>query len=148
MTYGKYFYKRRESASGFFTGTAYVNMLIPDTEKQYDCQVNDEIFEAGVRNNWHKHPRGQLLLVTAGCGYYQERGKAAQVLHYGDVVKILPDVEHWHGAAPDSSFTHIGISPNIQKGGAEWLGPPLVPMLSFHIRSRARSELIREVIGL
>ena len=106
-----------------FTGTAYVNMLIPDTEKIYDCQVYDVVFETGARNNWHSHPGGQILLVTAGKGYYQERGKSAQFLQMGDVVAIPPDVEHWHGAAPDSEFTHIGISPNTQKGNAKWLEP-------------------------
>jgi quercetin dioxygenase-like cupin family protein len=107
----------------FFIGTAYLNRLVPDTEAIYNCQVYDVIFEPGARNNWHKHPGGQLLLVTSGAGYYQERGKPACLLQKGDVVTIPPDVEHWHGAAPDSEFTHIGISPNTQKGGAEWLGP-------------------------
>jgi quercetin dioxygenase-like cupin family protein len=112
-----------KASPDFFTGTAFVNILIADTEQRYNCQVYDVIFEAGARNNWHKHPGGQILLVTDGKGYYQERGKPAQLLHKGDVVAIPPEVEHWHGAAPDSSFTHIGISPNTQKGGAVWLGP-------------------------
>ena len=106
-----------------FIGAAYVNMLVKDIDGVYNCQAYDVVFEAGTRNHWHKHPGGQILLVTAGKGYYQERGKPARVLHYGDVVEIPPDVEHWHGAAPDSQFTHIGISPNTQKGGAVWLGP-------------------------
>jgi quercetin dioxygenase-like cupin family protein len=117
------FSKGSKASPDFFTGTAYVNMLVADIDKQYNCQVYDVVFEAGARNNWHKHPGGQLLLVTDGKGYYQERGKPARLLHKGDVVTIPPDVEHWHGAALDSEFTHIGISPNTQKGGAEWLGP-------------------------
>ena len=106
-----------------FTGTAYLNMLIADNDNQYNCQVYDVVFEAGARNNWHSHPGGQILLVTAGKGYYQERGKSARFLQMGDVVAIPPNVEHWHGAAPDSEFTHIGISPNTQKGGAKWFDP-------------------------
>jgi quercetin dioxygenase-like cupin family protein len=117
------FQKGKKASPNFFTGMAFVNMLIADTNKEYNCQVYDVVFEARARNNWHKHPGGQFLLVTDGEGYYQERGKPAQLLHKGDVVQIPPDVEHWHGAAPDSDFTHIGISPNTQKGGAEWLGP-------------------------
>jgi quercetin dioxygenase-like cupin family protein len=117
------FPKGEKASPDFFTGTAFVNMLIADTEQCYNCQVYDVVFEAGARNNWHKHPGGQILLVTDGKGYYQEQGKPAQLLHKGDVVAIPPDVEHWHGAAPDSSFTHIGISPNTQEGGAVWLGP-------------------------
>jgi quercetin dioxygenase-like cupin family protein len=60
-------------------------------------------------------------LVTQGTGYYQEKGKPIQLLHKGDVVKILPDVEHWHGASPDSEFTHIAVNTNTQKGVVEWL---------------------------
>ena len=117
------FPKGQKASETVFTGSAFVNMLVPDTDNIYNCQVYDVVFEAGARNNWHKHPGGQILLVTAGKGYYQERGKPAQLLHNGDVVQIPPDVEHWHGAASDSEFTHIGISPNTQKGGAVWLEP-------------------------
>ena len=106
-----------------FTGTVFVNMLVPDPDNIYDCQVYDVVFEAGARTHWHKHPGGQILLVTAGKGYYQERGKPAQLLHKGDVVQIPLDIEHWHGAAADSIFIHIGISPSVHKGGAVWLEP-------------------------
>jgi len=117
------FSKGAKAPETIFTGTAYLNMLVPDTEKVYDCQVYDVVFEAGARNNWHSHPGGQILLVTDGKGWYQERGKPARFLQKGDVVAIPPDVEHWHGAAPDSDFIHIGISPNVHKGGAVWLEP-------------------------
>lgn len=80
----------------------------------------DVLFEAGARNHWHSHPGGQILLVTAGEGYYQEKGKPAQKLQKGDVVQIPPDVVHWHGAVPDNDFTHIGISSNTKKGAAQW----------------------------
>jgi quercetin dioxygenase-like cupin family protein len=117
-------FSRGEKASEtVFTGTAYVKMLVPDTDSIYNNQVYDVVFEAGARNNWHSHPGGQILLVTNGKGWYQERGKQARFLQKGDVVAIPPDVEHWHGAAKDSDFTHIGISPNTQKGGAVWLEP-------------------------
>jgi quercetin dioxygenase-like cupin family protein len=79
------------------------------------------VFESGARNNWHTHPGGQILIATAGTGYYQEKGKPIQILHKGDVVKILPDVEHWHGASADSEFTHIAINSNTQKGIVQWL---------------------------
>jgi quercetin dioxygenase-like cupin family protein len=117
------FPKGAKASPDFFIGTAFVNMLIADQNNQYNCQVYDVLFEASARNNWHKHPGGQLLLVTDGKGYYQERGKPARPLKKGDVIEIPPGVEHWHGAAPDSDFTHIGISPNTQKGGAVWLAP-------------------------
>lgn len=63
------------------------------------------------------------MLVTGGKGYYQEEGKPVQVIKEGDVVKIHPDVKHWHGGTPDSWLAHIAISTNTQKGDAEWLEP-------------------------
>jgi quercetin dioxygenase-like cupin family protein len=117
------FPKGKPASADFFTGTAFLSALIEDTEKQYNCTVYDVAFEAGARKNWHKHPGGQFLLVTDGRGYYQEHGKAARLLQKGDVVEIPPEVEHWHGAAPDSDFTHIAINPNTQKGEVVWLGP-------------------------
>ena len=106
--------------SANFTGTAFVSMLVLDEDNTYNCQAYDVLFEAGARNAWHAHPGGQLLFVTDGKGYYQEKGCSAQLLQKGDVVQIPPNVVHWHGAAPDSDFTHIGVSPNTQKGGSVW----------------------------
>ena len=80
-------------------------------------------FEPGCRNNWHKHPGGQILLVTGGRGYYQEEGKPAQELKPGDVVQIPSNVKHWHGAAHDSWFVHLSVETNSQAGPAEWLEP-------------------------
>ena len=68
-------------------------------------------FEPGCRNNWHIHHAknggGQILVCVAGHGYYQEWGKPAQELHPGDAVNIPVGVKHWHGAAPDSWFSHL-----------------------------------------
>jgi quercetin dioxygenase-like cupin family protein len=116
-------FPKGEKAAAFFTGTAYVNRLVSDHDGVYKCTVYDVLFEPAARNHWHKHPDGQILLATSGTGYYQERKKPAQVLHKGDVVLIPPNVEHWHGAAPNSNFSHIGISPDTTKGKVEWLGP-------------------------
>ena len=62
-------------------------------------------------------------MVTGGEGRYQERGKDVQILHKGDVVRIAPNVEHWHGAAPDSWFVHISVETNVPNNKAEWLEP-------------------------
>lgn len=105
-----------------FTGTAWVQMLV-STDSTYNTSIGNVTFEPGARTNWHKHPGGQILLVTDGAGYYQEKGMPAQQLHKGDVVKIPLDTKHWHGAAPDSSLTHIAISPNTDKGSVVWLQP-------------------------
>ncbi|MFW9994499.1 MAG: cupin domain-containing protein [Candidatus Odinarchaeota archaeon] len=101
-----------------FTGAAWVEMLV--TDQVYNCPVYNVTFEPGARNNWHSHPGGQILLITGGKGYYQESGKPARSLTAGDVVEIPPNVKHWHGAAKDSWFTHLGITTNPQAGAAEW----------------------------
>lgn len=106
----------------YFTGTAWVKILVP-SDSTLNCQIGNVIFEPGARNNWHTHPGGQILLVTDGTGYYQEKGKPIQLLRKGDVVTILPEVEHWHGASPDSQLTHIAINANTHKGVVAWLQP-------------------------
>ena len=111
-----------QASADYFTGTAWVKLLLPN-DTALDCQIGDVVFEPGARNNWHRHPGGQILIATHGTGYYQERGKPIQVLNKGDVVRILADVEHWHGASPDSEFTHIAINPNTEKGIVTWLNP-------------------------
>jgi quercetin dioxygenase-like cupin family protein len=116
------FPKGQKIATDYFIGAAWLEMLVSN-DSTFNCPIGNVTFEPGARNNWHKHPGGQLLLVTGGKGYYQEEGKPVQVLHEGDVVKIHPDVKHWHGATPDSWFTHIAITTNAQKGDAEWLEP-------------------------
>ena len=81
-------------------------------------------FEPGCRNNWHIHHKGgQILLVTAGHGWYQEWGCAPRALKAGDVVEIPPEVKHWHGAAADSWFAHLAIEVPAEGGSNEWLEP-------------------------
>lgn len=106
----------------YFTGTAWVKILIvPNNET--DCTISDVVFEPGARNNWHKHPSNQILIVTEGEGYYQEQGLPIQKLSPGNVVNVLPGVIHWHGASPDSGFTHIAINVNSEKETVNWLEP-------------------------
>lgn len=103
-----------------FTGDAWLEMFVTKADSM-DCTVGNVTFAPGVRNSWHSHPGGQILICTSGEGRYQEKGKPVQVLRPGDVVKIAPNVVHWHGATPDSEFKHIAIGPQQSKGGAVWL---------------------------
>ena len=86
--------------------------------------VGNVTFAAGCRNHWHiphaKSGGGQMLLVTAGRGWYQEWGKPARELRPGDVVHIPPEVKHWHGAARDSAFQHLAIEVPGENTSNEW----------------------------
>lgn len=106
----------------FFTGQTYLTML-STMDPVFNAPIGNVTFEPGARTNWHKHAGGQILLVLNGEGRYQERGKEIQILKKGDVVRIAPDVEHWHGAAPNSWFVHVSIETNPAKGPAVWLEP-------------------------
>ena len=79
------------------------------------------------RNNWHIHEAdkggGQILICVAGRGYYQEWGKEPQELHPGDVVNIAPGVKHWHGAAPDSWFSHLAVEVPGENCRSRWCEP-------------------------
>lgn len=104
-----------------FTGEVWLAPL--SEQKELNVPMSNVTFEPGCRNSWHSHKAGQMLIATAGVGYYQEKGKPARRLFPGDIVEIAPDVVHWHGAAPDSWFAHVAITCNPQTNAAVWLEP-------------------------
>jgi 4-carboxymuconolactone decarboxylase len=106
----------------YFTGTVWVNMNIK-AEDGYNTMIGTVTFEPKGRTNWHSHTSGQILFVTQGIGYYQEKGKPIQVIREGDVVKIPKNVIHWHGASHNSAMIHIAIVPELDKDKTEWLQP-------------------------
>lgn len=109
--------EKNEAFAQYFVGQSYLNRL--STER---VTIGNVTFEPGCRNNWHIHHKGgQILLCTAGRGYYQEWGKEAQELHPGDVVNIPPEVKHWHGAAKDSWFAHLAVEVPAEGASNEWL---------------------------
>ena len=109
--------EKNEAFAQYFVGQSYLNML--STER---VTIGNVTFEPGCRNNWHIHHKGgQILLCTAGRGYYQEWGKEAQELHPGDVVNIPLEVKHWHGAAKDSWFAHLAVEVPAEGASNEWL---------------------------
>ena len=91
-------------------------------DSSFDPTIAVATYDAGAKLDWHVHPGGQVLLITEGTGYYQERGKPIQIVHKGDVIKCPSGVEHWHGATPKSSFAYIAVTPT-QKGKTIWLEP-------------------------
>jgi len=106
----------------YFIGKSY---LAPLSTEQ--LPISNVTFEPRCRNNWHIHKAssggGQLLICTAGKGWYQEWGKPARALKEGDVVNIPAGVKHWHGAAADSWFSHIAIAVPGTDTDNEWLEP-------------------------
>ena len=116
------FPKGSRADSDHFTGNVWSYPLVKD-DSIYSTVIGNVTFEAGARSNWHLHNAGQILLITAGIGYYQEKGKPIKKMKKGDVIHCPPNVEHWHGATPQSPCTHIAIVPNTEKGIVNWLRP-------------------------
>lgn len=109
----------------YFTGDFFINPVT----KLGKCPVfmANVTFEPGCRNNWHIHHAktggGQVLICTAGEGWYQEEGKEAVSLVPGTVITIPAGVKHWHGAKEDSWFSHIAVDIPGEEASSEWCGP-------------------------
>ncbi len=105
----------------YFVGNSYLNPLVDNTSPIFLANVT---FEPGCRNNWHIHHAskngGQILICTAGHGWYQEEGKEAVSLEPGKVIVIPANVKHWHGAKKDSWFSHIAIEVPGEDTKNEW----------------------------
>lgn len=104
----------------YFSGQSYLAPLSTNQVSIYNVT-----FEPGCRNNWHIHHAhkggGQILVCVAGRGYYQAWGEPARQMHPGDVVNIPAGVKHWHGAAPDSWFSHLAVEVPGEDCANEWL---------------------------
>lgn len=114
--------KPNDGFAKYFIGQSY---LAPVSTEQVG--IFNVTFEPRCRNNWHIHRGdkggGQILICLAGEGCYQEWGKEAQPLRPGDVVNIPAGVKHWHGASPDSWFSHLAVEVPAENGSTEWLEP-------------------------
>ncbi len=108
----------------YFVGQSFLNPLTDPATGVFLANVT---FEPGCRNNWHIHHAtkggGQLLVCTAGEGWYQEEGKAAVSLTPGTVITIPANVKHWHGAKADSWFSHIAVEVPGEDCSNEWCEP-------------------------
>lgn len=106
----------------YFTGKSHLKMLVEEP-----LAIGNVTFEPGCRNNWHIHHAdragGQILLCTAGRGWYAEEGKEPRALGPGDVVTIPAGVKHWHGAAKDGWFAHVAVEVPGENARTEWLEP-------------------------
>jgi quercetin dioxygenase-like cupin family protein len=105
-----------------FTGTVRLDPLhaAPDPARVAMALVT---FEPGARTNWHTHPLGQTLIVTAGCGWAQRDGGPIEEIRPGDVVWFPPGEKHWHGAAPATAMSHIAVQERLDGSAVTWLEP-------------------------
>jgi quercetin dioxygenase-like cupin family protein len=106
----------------WFSGNAFITPLVAKNHNN-EFSVSCVTFEPKARTNWHTHPKGQVLIVIEGDGFYQERGKAAQRIRKGDVVNIPENTEHWHGASATKKMAHIAITNYKDDVQVTWLQP-------------------------
>ncbi|MGN0739790.1 MAG: cupin domain-containing protein [Treponema sp.] len=103
-----------------FTGTAYVNDLLPDENSAKCPGLHYVVFEPCVINSWHVHEGGQILIATDGTGYHQIEGEQVQVMRPGEVAVCPPGKKHWHGGSSSSAFAHIAANLYTEKKGVQW----------------------------
>ena len=110
----------RKSSSDWFTGTVWQDPIVeaPEPARVRAVKV---IFEPGARTAWHTHPLGQTLHLISGVGLIGLRDDHPKIINAGDTVWIPPNEEHWHGATPTNSMTHIAIQESMNGSVANWL---------------------------
>ncbi len=106
----------------YFTGTVRLDAPFAGTEPARIAGAT-VTFEPGARTNWHTHPLGQTLIVTAGQGWAQVAGGPREEIRPGDVVWFAPDEKHWHGATATTAVTHIALQEKLEGKAVDWLEP-------------------------
>jgi quercetin dioxygenase-like cupin family protein len=115
------FSKLEKSTNGHNTGTVWLNEIsAPDSTFEYVMAFASYANSSWL--DWHSHPGGQILIITEGTGYYQEKGQPKRIVHKGDIIKCQPNVQHWHGSTPTTTFSYIATAPS-QKGKTQWFKP-------------------------
>ena len=104
----------------YFTGSVRIDPLftLPNPARATGASVT---FEPAARTAWHSHPLGQVLIVTAGCGWTQCEGGPIEEIRAGDVIWCPPNRRHWHGATPSTAMTHIAIQEAIDGRAVDWM---------------------------
>jgi quercetin dioxygenase-like cupin family protein len=111
----------QQGPEDYFTGRVRIDPLFSPIEPEGRTSGASVTFEPGARTAWHTHPRGQTLIVTAGCGMAQCEGEPARLIRAGDVIQCPPGEKHWHGATPTTSMSHIAIQEALDGKVVEWL---------------------------
>jgi 4-carboxymuconolactone decarboxylase len=105
----------------YFTGSVRVDPLFPIHGPESRVSAVTVTFQPGARSAWHTHPLGQALIVTGGVGWVQQLGGEKYEIRPGDVVWTPPGVEHWHGAPPNESLTHIALQETLDGKNVQWM---------------------------
>ena len=116
------FPKGQQLPNDWFVGNAFLTTLVTK-DKNNEFSAGAVTFEPNARTNWHTHPKGQVLIVIDGNGFYQEKEKPAQPIKKGDVVNIPENTIHWHGASANSTLVHIAITNFKEDKNVVWLNP-------------------------
>lgn len=112
----------RPAPAQTFAGSAQVEMLFEAVGPSH-ASGGSVTFGPGARTAWHLHPRGQILIITAGVGLVQRWGDPVEEVRAGDVVRIPAGEKHWHGASPRASMTHLAISEHRDGSSVQWMEP-------------------------
>jgi quercetin dioxygenase-like cupin family protein len=116
------FLKGQPLSKEWFVGNAYLTPLVAK-DRNNEFSAGSVTFEPKARTNWHTHPKGQVLIVIEGNGFYQEKDKPARPIKKGDVVIIPENTEHWHGATATNKMVHIAITNYKNDVQVTWLQP-------------------------
>jgi len=112
----------QQSYSGpeeYFTGEVQIDMLFPANDKA-PYSGGKVTFQPGARTAWHLHPAGQHLIVTSGVGFTGTRDGKIIRFKAGDTIWCPPDIDHWHGATPDSPMSHVALTGILNGENVVW----------------------------
>ena len=98
--------QRIEAHEPLFVGEVTRQPLLADSQDYALAMVN---FAIGARNKWHIHSGDQVLFVTYGVGYVADEVQQVEV-HSGDIVHVVANEKHWHGATEHSAMSHISLT--------------------------------------
>ncbi|HEU4739987.1 MAG TPA: cupin domain-containing protein [Meiothermus sp.] len=110
----------RQGSAEYFSGLVYISELIQSPEPM-SLQVYRVMFTPGARTAWHTHPKGQILHVESGIGWFQRRGEGVLEIKAGDTIYIPPGEEHWHGASATHAMVHLALQASENGVAAHWL---------------------------